>query len=86
MRSLLAQDYAGCFRIILVDDNSRDQTGAVARAIGDPRLIVLPGAARPPGWAGKLWAVQQGLSLSDDREFVLLTDADIMHDTSPRRP
>src|SRR5471032_1922506 len=52
--SLLAQDYPGDFRVILVDDQSDDGTGAVARALNSERLTVLTGAVRPPGWTGKL--------------------------------
>ena len=80
MRSLLAQDYAGPFRIILVDDGSSDGTGAIARAIADTRLTVVTGQARPAGWSGKLWAMSQGIAHSGAAEFVLLTDADILHD------
>jgi cellulose synthase/poly-beta-1,6-N-acetylglucosamine synthase-like glycosyltransferase len=49
--SLLAQDYPGSLRILLVDDRSRDGTAAVARAAarGDPRLTVVPGRPRPAG-------------------------------------
>ena len=65
LRSLLAQDYPGPLRIILVDDRSADGTGAIAHAIADPRLTVLTGAPRPQGWAGKLWAVQQGVTAAD---------------------
>jgi len=79
LRSLLAQDYPGSLRIILVDDGSTDGTGALARAIVDPRLTVLDGAARPPGWSGKLWAVSQGVAESR-AGLLLLTDADIVHD------
>ncbi|MFT8243459.1 glycosyltransferase [Roseomonas sp. BN140053] len=63
VRSLLAQDYPGPFRLVVVDDRSTDGTGDLARAaaVGDPRLIVVTGRARPPGWTGKLWAQQQGL-------------------------
>jgi hopene-associated glycosyltransferase HpnB len=78
--SLLAQDYAGRFRVVLVDDNSTDDTAAIALAMpGAERLTVISGSARPRGWAGKLWAVHQGVSSSDE-ELVLLTDADIVHD------
>ena len=76
--SLLAQDYLG-LSVTLVDDGSADGTGDRARALADPRLTVLAGAARPPGWAGKLWAVQQGVAATD-APWLLLTDADIVHD------
>jgi hopene-associated glycosyltransferase HpnB len=78
--SLLAQDYAGPFRVLLVDDNSTDATAVIARALpGSERLTVIDGAARPRGWAGKLWAVHQGVARTTE-ELVLLTDADIVHD------
>jgi hopene-associated glycosyltransferase HpnB len=81
LRSLLAQDYAGTFRVVLVDDGSTDGTGEVARAIGDPRLTVLTGLPRPAGWSGKLWAVAQGVAEGGrSPELFLLTDADIVHD------
>ena len=89
LRALAAQDYAGPFRIILVDDNSTDHTGAIARSFADPRITVLTGAPRPPGWSGKLWAVAQGLAearraeaggpATGPADLILLTDADIEH-------
>jgi hopene-associated glycosyltransferase HpnB len=79
LRSLLAQDYAGPFKVILIDDNSTDGTGGIARAIGDSRLTVITGAPPPAGWSGKLWAVAQGIAEADDAELLLLTDADIVH-------
>lgn len=78
--SLLAQDYPGPFRVILVDDGSTDGTGDIARALGDERLTVLTGVPRPAGWSGKLWAVSQGLAEAREADYVLLTDADIVHD------
>ena len=86
LRSLLAQDYPGACRIILVDDGSSDGTGAIARALTPapgpahrPDLTVLTGAPRPAGWSGKLWAVAQGVAEARDAELILLTDADIIH-------
>ena len=79
LQTLLAQDYAGEMRIILVDDRSTDGTGDIARAFGDARLTVIAGADRPAGWSGKLWAVEQGVARST-AGLVLLTDADIVHD------
>ena len=85
--SLLAQDYRGDFRIVLVDDRSSDGTGAIVRGLGagSNRLTVLDGADRPAGWSGKLWAVQQGVAEAlrdtpDESGYVLLCDADIVHD------
>ncbi|HWW63891.1 MAG TPA: glycosyltransferase [Sphingomonadaceae bacterium] len=77
--SLLAQDYPGLYRIVLVDDGSRDGTTAIARSLGDDRLDVLTGSSPPPGWTGKLWAVSQGIERAGDAEYLWLTDADIEH-------
>ncbi len=75
--SLLAQDYAGGFRIVVVDDRSTDGTGAAVPA--DPRVSVVQGSERPEGWTGKLWAVSQGIAAAPGSDFLWLTDADIDH-------
>jgi hopene-associated glycosyltransferase HpnB len=49
LRSLLAQDYAGPVRVILVDDGSTDGTGAIALAVGGSVAGVRYDAAPPPG-------------------------------------
>jgi hopene-associated glycosyltransferase HpnB len=79
--SLVAQDYPGEFRIVLVDDQSDDGTGDLARGLNSGRLTVLSGAARPPGWTGKLWAMKQGSdhAVASRPEFLWFTDADIAH-------
>jgi hopene-associated glycosyltransferase HpnB len=83
--SLLAQDYPGPFRVILVDDNSGDGTGDVARALpGGDRLDVLTGAPLASGWTGKLWAQSQGVARAGagpgaPPKYLYLTDADIAH-------
>jgi len=78
--SLIAQDYPGPFHIILVDDNSSDGTGDLARGLGSDRLTVLRGAPLAEGWTGKLWAVNQGLNAALTPRYFWLTDADIEHD------
>lgn len=75
--SLLAQHYPGHFHITLIDDDSRDGTARAAGA--SPRLTVLTGTAKPAGWSGKLWALQQGIAATG-APLLLLTDADIVHD------
>ena len=86
--SLLRQNYAGEFRVIMVDDESRDGTADVARqaaaALGEEnRLTVLAGKALPAGWTGKLWAQHQGVaraqSAAPPPAYLLLTDADIVY-------
>ncbi|MGC8534396.1 MAG: glycosyltransferase [Rhizomicrobium sp.] len=82
LSSLLAQTYAGRFRILLVDDESSDGTRAQAAALGnEARLHVLAGNPRPSGWTGKLWAVHQGVleAAKEPSDYLWLTDADIRH-------
>lgn len=63
---------------VVVDDQSSDDTrGAAARAAAPGlALRVIEGRPLPDGWAGKLWALEQGLAVVD-RPHVLLLDADI---------
>ncbi len=75
--SLIAQHYAGRYRVILVDDDSTDGTAAAAGS--SPRLRVIRGQPKPAGWSGKLWAVAQGVAAST-APVLMLTDADIVHD------
>ncbi len=85
--SLLSQDYPGDFRIVLVDDQSGDGTAQAAKtcaaaSAAPGRLTVLQGAPLPSGWAGKLWAVSQGVHFAEKNfapDYFLLTDADIAH-------
>jgi hopene-associated glycosyltransferase HpnB len=79
--SLLAQDYPGAFHIVLVDDQSDDQTGELAQVLNSSSLTVLRSAPRPEGWTGKLWAMAQGVEQAAtlSPEFLWFTDADITH-------
>jgi hopene-associated glycosyltransferase HpnB len=87
LASLATQDYPGVFAVIVVDDMSEDGTAAVvAEVAANSRsarhhVSLLAGTAVPPGWTGKLWAAHQGLTAALERmpDYVLLTDADIVH-------
>ena len=76
--SLLAQDYPGA-RVLIVDDRSRDGTGAILDRIAaaEPRLEVLHLDALPGGWIGKCHALARGAALVDT-EWILFTDGDIV--------
>ena len=84
LRSLVAQEYQGDFRIIVVDDQSSDGTAEIARRCDtNDRLQVVFGTQRPAGWTGKIWAQQQGIvfaSAKSSPDYFWLTDADIVHD------
>ncbi|AOJ03838.1 MULTISPECIES: glycosyltransferase [Burkholderia] len=88
VKSLVEQDYAGPFHLIVVDDHSADGTADAARAAAAAvgragRLTVLTAEALPAGWSGKVWAQSQGIaavrSLGLPADYLLLTDADIGH-------
>jgi len=82
--ALLGQEYPGMLTVIVVDDGSSDGTGEVAARIaaGPGRALrVISGAPPPDGgrWAGKVWAMAQGLRAAGPGPdgYVLFTDADI---------
>ena len=68
---LLTSDVAD---IVVVDDDSRDETASVARAAG---AVVVPADARPPGWTGKAWACHVGARATSG-DLLLFLDADTM--------
>jgi hopene-associated glycosyltransferase HpnB len=82
--SVLTQDYPGTFSIVLVDDESSDDTAAVARSVAAQtrrKVIVVTGEPLPASWTGKVWAMHQGIAhaqiLEPAPDYLLLTDADI---------
>ncbi len=81
--SLLGQEYAGRLAVVLVDDDSSDDTAKVAAALGaghDPELVVVSARPTPPGWAGKVWAMSEGLlAAGPGTDYILFTDADIAY-------
>jgi hopene-associated glycosyltransferase HpnB len=62
--------------VIVVDDQSSDDTADLAKKSFSGNLQVLPGKELPEGWVGKLWALEQGRLLATT-ELILLLDADI---------
>ncbi|MBZ5523753.1 MAG: glycosyltransferase [Acidobacteriia bacterium] len=84
--SLLNQTCGSSIHVFLVDDGSSDGTAQAAREAAERAghaadLTVITGQPLPPGWSGKLWALQQGIERAREvaPDFFLLTDADIAH-------
>jgi len=59
--------------IIVVDDQSDDDTAQIARSFG---ARVISSQALPPGWVGKTWACHQGAKAASGDLFLFL-DADV---------
>lgn len=78
VRSLLAQTY-GNFEIVLLDDQSEDETAVLATqaAYNDPRFRLITGQPLPPGWLGKNWACHQ-LAQAARGDILLFADADVV--------
>jgi dolichol-phosphate mannosyltransferase len=73
----LSRQGAPLAEVIVVDSESTDGTQAVVEeaAKHDPRIRLERDPPLPPGWVGKVWALQHGLSLARG-EWLLGVDAD----------
>ena len=85
VQSLLRQEYPGPLTINVVDDDSSDDTAAIAaRAAAmapERQLNVITSNGPARGWTGKLWALKEGIAVAEATrpDYLLLTDADIVH-------
>jgi glycosyltransferase involved in cell wall biosynthesis len=78
LQSLLALDYPN-FEVIVVNDRSRDGTGAVLERMRGtyPQLKVVTVTELPAGWLGKNHALNRGVREATG-DWLLFTDADIV--------
>ena len=76
LTSLLNQNYPH-FEVIVVDDNSTDNTPRIIQSLQErhANLIAIQGAALPPDWYGKPFALHQAAQKARG-ELLLFTDAD----------
>lgn len=79
LTSLRKQDYPS-FEILVLDDNSTDNTAAIVEhvAVEDGRIRLLKGEPLPQGWAGKPFACYQ-LAKEARGSWLLFVDADTTH-------
>jgi 4,4'-diaponeurosporenoate glycosyltransferase len=69
----LAAQTTPATQIIVVDDQSGDDTAGVAGRAG---ATVMAGSAPPAGWTGKAWACHQGAGMATG-ELLVFLDADV---------
>ena len=75
LNSFKGQHYPSSLEVIVVDDNSQDDTAKIAESLG-AKVIRLTELS--PGWLGKPHACQRGAE-SASGEWLLFTDADTIH-------
>ena len=77
IRSRLSDGYPDV-QVVLVDDRSRDATGAIADRLAreDPRVRALHVTELPDGWLGKVHALAKGVAASDG-EWLLFSDPEV---------
>lgn len=85
VHALGRQAYRGRFRIIVIDDASRDGTADCAReaaVAAEHPVEVITADPLPAGWSGKLHALHCGtrhLAATGGADLIWLSDADIVH-------
>jgi chlorobactene glucosyltransferase len=79
VESLLNQNYPN-FEVIVVDDNSNDNTAKIVCSMAEqyPNLIFVAGAQLASGWTGKPYALHQAYQRSRG-QYLLFTDADLTY-------
>jgi chlorobactene glucosyltransferase len=81
LRSLLAQRYpAGGLRILVIDDDSQDDTAAIVASLAasDSRITLLSAPPLPAGWKGKVHACWHAMqAVPAGTEWLCFLDADM---------
>jgi hypothetical protein len=69
----------GADELILLDDESTDGSGSLARSLvaAEPRARLVSGTPAPRGWVGKSWACHQ-LAAEASGSLLMFCDADVM--------
>ncbi len=78
LAGLMAQTYPSeRLNILVVDDNSTDETAALVRRVAesDPRVRLMEAGPLPSGWTGKSHACWRG-ALAGQSEWLCFVDAD----------
>jgi len=93
LSSLLKQNYAGEFSVVVVDDHSEDATAQIAQQAAselqaESQITIHTAPPLPVGSTGKLWALSEGVNqatvsaLSNRRGAALLRPSSVANDLS----
>jgi glycosyltransferase involved in cell wall biosynthesis len=76
---LLAQENLDDFQIIVINDNSEDETAAIAQKFSSPLITILDAPTPALGWIGKVSALDFGLNQlgKANPDFIVSIDADV---------
>jgi cellulose synthase/poly-beta-1,6-N-acetylglucosamine synthase-like glycosyltransferase len=68
--------------VLVIDDNSEDDTLAIAQSLQSQRVKVIQAPHPPTGWIGKVSALQAGLESQyvNGADFIISVDADVSFD------
>ncbi|HLO02821.1 MAG TPA: glycosyltransferase family 2 protein [Symbiobacteriaceae bacterium] len=85
VRSMLRQDYPN-LELILIDDRSTDETGAIIDRLAQefPQIRPVHITELPPGWLGKNHALWVGAQVAQG-DYLLFTDADVQYNPTTCR-
>lgn len=75
LQGVLNQTYKN-YEVILMDDNSEDNTKKIAKSFKSKKLRIFSGLPLKKGWYGKSWACHQ-LSKKAKGKYYLYIDADV---------
>ena len=76
---LASQENLSNFTLVVIDDNSEDETLAIAQSHQSERVKVIQAPLPPVGWIGKVSALQAGLAskYAQGADYIISVDADV---------
>lgn len=79
LNELLAQTNLDNFRIMVINDNSEDETRAIAQKVASPQITIFDAPPPAPGWIGKVSALNFGLTQLGKvlPDYIISIDADV---------